>query len=83
MRTLFTSNGTGELSVSQESLDVGYFSFDEAISVMTSKHFKDRVIRCLNDKELPFYIENVFAPFKLAPKRDATNKDYWMNQLYK
>lgn len=48
---------SGKLTPSDESLEVGYFSFDEAMHKITLKAFQDRIIRCLNEKEHPFVNE--------------------------
>jgi 8-oxo-dGTP diphosphatase len=48
---------SGELSCSDEHLDVGYFSVEEAIRKIILKSFKQRVIRCLQQDSLPFVIE--------------------------
>ncbi|MFX3623578.1 MAG: NUDIX hydrolase [Ectobacillus sp.] len=47
----------GELKNSEESLAVGYFSIDEAMNRITNQAFKDRLSRCLNEKEYPFVSE--------------------------
>jgi ADP-ribose pyrophosphatase YjhB (NUDIX family) len=46
----------GKLTVSDESEDVGYFTLDEALNMMTLDHFKERMVRCLNEKDIPFLI---------------------------
>lgn len=48
---------SGELARSDESLEVGYFTFEEAMSKITWGTFKDRLMRCLNENEPPFVIE--------------------------
>jgi 8-oxo-dGTP diphosphatase len=47
----------GKLTTSDESSEVGYFTFDEAMSKITLKVFQDRIIRCLNKREHPFINE--------------------------
>ena len=46
----------GELAVSDESQDVGYFTFDEAMNKIKNETFKSRIIRCLNKNDIPFLI---------------------------
>jgi 8-oxo-dGTP diphosphatase len=48
---------SGQLAVSDENSEVGYFPVDEAMSKITLKSFKDRMIRCLNEIEKPFLFE--------------------------
>jgi 8-oxo-dGTP diphosphatase len=40
---------SGELKCSNETEDVGYFSLQEVMKMITIAHFKERVIRCLNE----------------------------------
>lgn len=47
----------GKLKTSPESLGVGYFTIDEALKKITTKIYKDRIFRCLNEEEFPFIIE--------------------------
>lgn len=42
---------SGELRGSNETEDAGYFSLKEVMNMMTIAHFKERVIRCLNEDE--------------------------------
>lgn len=48
---------SGKLSISNETKDVGYFTFNEAKRMITLEPFKERMIRCLNEKEIPFLTE--------------------------
>jgi 8-oxo-dGTP diphosphatase len=47
----------GDLRISDESQEVGYFPTDEALKMFTWKSFKDRFIRCLHKEEHPFLAE--------------------------
>jgi 8-oxo-dGTP diphosphatase len=47
---------SGELRGSNETEDAGYFSLKDVMSMMTIAHFKERVIRCLNENENPSII---------------------------
>ena len=47
----------GELAVSDESLDVDYFTLDEAMRMITRDLYKDRILKCLNENEHPFLTE--------------------------
>lgn len=46
----------GELKKSDETLDVGFFSQESARAMMIRTIYKDRIIRCLNPREIPFII---------------------------
>ncbi|MFC3885406.1 NUDIX hydrolase [Bacillus songklensis] len=48
---------SGKFAASDENQDVGYFTFDEAMSMITLGKFRDRIVRCLKEKEIPFFIE--------------------------
>jgi 8-oxo-dGTP diphosphatase len=47
----------GELTTSSESLEVGFFSVEKALEMVTWKNFRQRIEYCLNEKLHPFYIE--------------------------
>lgn len=47
---------SGKLTISNESQDVGYFTYDEACRKITNEMFKNRLIRCYENKEIPFFI---------------------------
>lgn len=48
----------GSLSLGDgENLDAGYFTIEEALSKITNKHDKERIIRFLKKKETPMIIE--------------------------
>ncbi|MCL6604604.1 MAG: NUDIX hydrolase [Paenibacillus sp.] len=47
----------GKLTTSFESLEVGFFSLDEALEMVTWNSFRQRIEYCLNPELQPFYIE--------------------------
>lgn len=47
----------GELIVSVESLDSGFFPLEEALEMVTWKNFRERIEYCLNPETQPFCIE--------------------------
>jgi hypothetical protein len=47
----------GKLTTSSESIEVGYFPIEEALTMVTWKNFKQRIEYCLNENSHPFYIE--------------------------
>lgn len=48
---------SGKLVHSDESEGVEYFTFDEALKRIKLERFKERLIRCVKEKDLPFLIE--------------------------
>ena len=46
----------GEMQTSSESLEVGFFSIEEALKMVTYSNFKERIIRSLDEKEQPFFV---------------------------
>ena len=57
-KTLFLGKPVGgELTISAESLDVGYFPIEQALEMVTWKNFRERIEHCINDNLHPFYIE--------------------------
>ncbi|AXI27667.1 ADP-ribose pyrophosphatase [Priestia megaterium] len=46
---------SGEISVSNETQDVGYFTLEEAKNIIKLDNFKDRIARCLKETEIPFF----------------------------
>lgn len=48
----------GVLKISEESQNIGFFYYDEALRKIKLKNFKDRLVRCFNEKEPPFFIEH-------------------------
>lgn len=56
--TLFLGKSIGgELKTTPESLEVGFFSLEKALQMVTWKNFKQRIEYCLDEKHHPFYIE--------------------------
>ncbi|WP_286170922.1 NUDIX hydrolase [Bacillus sp. NTK071] len=49
---------SGELSLSNETRDVGYFTFEESLSKMTLERFKERLLRCMDSQNTPFLLES-------------------------
>jgi 8-oxo-dGTP diphosphatase len=47
---------SGKLTSSYETEDVGYYPLDEVMNMISIEHFKERIIRCLNDEEIPSII---------------------------
>jgi len=47
----------GEPTTSSESLEVGYFSIETALEMVTWGNFRQRIDYCLNDEMQPFCIE--------------------------
>lgn len=47
----------GEQTTSLESLEVGFFSVEKALEMVTWKNFRQRIEFCLNEELHPFYIE--------------------------
>jgi 8-oxo-dGTP diphosphatase len=43
--------------VTNESLETGYFSIEEALKMVTWKNFNQRIEYCINPEKHPFYIE--------------------------
>ena len=46
----------GQLKKSDETLDVGFFSPESACTMMIRTNYKERITRCLNQREIPFII---------------------------
>ncbi|GHI01502.1 NUDIX hydrolase [Neobacillus kokaensis] len=56
--TLFLGKPVGgELTTSSESLEVGFFSIQKALEMVTWKNFRQRIEYCLNDNLQPFLVE--------------------------
>ncbi|WP_337019717.1 NUDIX hydrolase [Oceanobacillus massiliensis] len=56
--TLFLGKPVGgEERTSAESLEVGYFSIEEALEMVTWKNFRQRIEYCLNRESQPFLVE--------------------------
>jgi ADP-ribose pyrophosphatase YjhB (NUDIX family) len=46
----------GAFATGEESLDVGFFTIDEALSIIQRADFREELQKCLDDQEHPFYI---------------------------
>ncbi|MFZ3577782.1 NUDIX hydrolase [Virgibacillus sp. DJP39] len=56
--TLFLAKPIGgQLTTSSESLEVGYFSVEDAMEMVTWKNFGERIKDCLNEAKHPFIVE--------------------------
>ncbi|MFD5017372.1 NUDIX hydrolase [Paenibacillus sp. NPDC058367] len=56
--TLFLGKAIGgEPATSSESLEVGFFSIEQAMDMLTWKNLRLRLEYCLNDDAQPFYVE--------------------------
>ncbi|WP_201715627.1 NUDIX hydrolase [Rossellomorea arthrocnemi] len=56
--TLFLAKPVGgEPTTSPESLEVGFFTIDEALKMVTHSNFRERIEHCLNEGQHPFYVE--------------------------
>jgi 8-oxo-dGTP diphosphatase len=49
---------SGELAGGDDALDAGYFTIDEALQKVKWKTYKERILKCLNEEEHPFFIES-------------------------
>ncbi|WP_164670824.1 NUDIX hydrolase [Virgibacillus doumboii] len=56
--TLFLAKPTGgELTTTEEALEVGYFPIETALEMVTWKNFSHRIEYCLKEELQPFYVE--------------------------
>lgn len=56
--TLFLGKAVGgELTTSSESLEVGYFPLEEALEMVEWKNFRERIKKCLDETQHPFFVE--------------------------
>lgn len=46
----------GTLQTSSESLEVGFFSLEEVLDMVTWSNFSERILKILNEEEQPFYV---------------------------
>ncbi|WP_215115237.1 NUDIX hydrolase [Exiguobacterium sp. s80] len=46
----------GTLQTSSESLEVGFFSLEEVLDMVTWSNFSERILKILNEAEQPFYV---------------------------
>lgn len=47
---------SGALTTSDESLEVGFFSYDDVMQLVTWGNFKDRINLCLDETQHPFIV---------------------------
>lgn len=56
--TLFLAKPIGgELTTSEESLEVGYYPIEQALEMITFLNFRQRIEYSLNEEKQPFYID--------------------------
>jgi 8-oxo-dGTP diphosphatase len=56
--TLFLAKPIGgEPMATSESFETGFFSIEEALTMVTWKNFRERIECCLKQAEGPFYVE--------------------------
>lgn len=56
--TLFLAKPIGgQCTTSAESLEVGFFPIEEALSMVTIPNFRQRIEYCLDEQKQPFYID--------------------------
>jgi 8-oxo-dGTP diphosphatase len=56
--TLFTARPIrGNPIRTEESLETGYYSIEDALQMVTWKNFRQRIEYCLNEDTNPFYVE--------------------------
>ncbi|PFN05219.1 MULTISPECIES: NUDIX hydrolase [Bacillus cereus group] len=46
----------GKLETSNESLEVEFFTVEEALKMVTWSNFKERIVNSLDEKEHPFFV---------------------------
>ncbi|WP_214845615.1 MULTISPECIES: NUDIX hydrolase [unclassified Exiguobacterium] len=46
----------GTPQTSSESLEVGFFSLEEVLDMVTWSNFSERILKILNEEEQPFYV---------------------------
>ncbi|WP_404276762.1 NUDIX hydrolase [Exiguobacterium undae] len=46
----------GTPRASSESLEVGFFSLEEVLDMVTWSNFSERILKILNEEEQPFYV---------------------------
>jgi len=46
----------GEMQTSSESLEVGFFTLEEVLTMVTWSNFKERIKKILNEEEQPFCV---------------------------
>ncbi|QPC45611.1 NUDIX hydrolase [Mangrovibacillus cuniculi] len=56
--TLFLAKSVGgNLTTSPESLEVGFYSIEQALEMVSWKNFRQRIELCLTEDMHPFYVE--------------------------
>lgn len=56
--TLFLGKQVGGvLTTTEKALEVGYFPIKDALQMVTWKNFRERIERCLDASQQPFYVE--------------------------
>ncbi|OIU70466.1 NUDIX hydrolase [Rossellomorea aquimaris] len=56
--TLFLAKPVGgTLTISEESLEVGFFPVEEALEMVSFLNFRERIRYCLDEGTHPFYVE--------------------------
>ena len=56
--TLFTGKPVGGTPTPcEEALEVGFFPLPDALGMVTNNNFRERIEKCLNPEEQPFYVE--------------------------
>ncbi|MFD2170630.1 NUDIX hydrolase [Tumebacillus lipolyticus] len=48
----------GTLTTSEESVEVGYFTIEEALEMIAMEHIKHRLAHCLDEQKHPFLLES-------------------------
>ncbi|KGX83401.1 NUDIX hydrolase [Pontibacillus marinus] len=57
--TLFLAKPIGgEFMTSSESLEVGFYSIEQALRMVTAGNFRQRIEYCLDENTHPFYVEH-------------------------
>ncbi|WEG12842.1 NUDIX hydrolase [Pullulanibacillus sp. KACC 23026] len=46
----------GDFQTSNESLDVGFFTIEQALEMVKWSNFRERIIKSLNQEEHPFFV---------------------------
>ncbi|WP_336637276.1 NUDIX hydrolase [Lysinibacillus fusiformis] len=46
----------GSLKTSKESLEVGFFSVEDALKLIENEYFKEELLKCLDKEHHPFFI---------------------------
>ncbi len=49
---------TGKLCLSDETRDVGYFTLKESLSKIKVERFKERLLKCVDGKGIPYLLES-------------------------